>query len=74
MKTIKQWWNERKAQAKEHEIDSIKRSFKVAERSGKLYLTHEGFAFAEIPCYTSAQEVATKLNEARNAAIEFEEL
>lgn len=74
MRTIRQWWTDRKAQAREHELENIKRDFKVFENGGKLYLTHNGYAFAVMPSHATADEIAAKLNEARKAAMEFEGL
>lgn len=74
MKTIRQWWNEHKAQARENELENIKGDFKVFENGGKLYLTHHGYAFAVMPSHATADEIATRLNEARRAALEFEGL
>lgn len=74
MKTIRQWWTERKAQARKNELEDIKRDFKVFENGGKLYLTHHGYAFAVMPSHATADEIAAKLNEAREAAMELEEL
>lgn len=73
MKTIKQWWNERKAQARDRELESIRRSFNVVEKGGKLYLTHQGYAFAAMQSCDSAEIIAARLEDARYAAIEFEE-
>lgn len=42
------------------------------KESGSLYLTLGGFAFAKIEKYASAQEIAEKLNIARQNAIELE--
>lgn len=74
MRTIRQWWTDRKAQARENELENIKKDFKVFENGGKLYLTHNGYAFAVMPSHATADEIAAKLNEARKAAMEFEGL
>lgn len=74
MKKIIDWWNDRKESSRKNEIENIKGDFKVAERNGKIYMTHHGFAFAVIAKDMSASEIAAKLNEARKAALEFEGL
>lgn len=74
MKTIKEIVAERRLKAKEeHELE-IRWQFKVVERGGSLWLTHEGVAFFEIPSGKTASEVAKMLNGARTAAITYDGL
>lgn len=74
MKTLKQLWNCHKSKQNELEVRAIRADFKVAEKNGKIYLIHHGYAFAEMDRHASASEIADKLNEARKAALEFEGL
>lgn len=74
MKTIRQWWADRKESSRKNELENIKSGFKVAEKNGKIYITHHGYAFAVIAKDSTAAEIASKLNEARKAALEFEGL
>ncbi len=74
MKKIIDWWNDRKESSRKNEIENVRFDFKVAERNGKIYLMHKGYAFAVIAKDMSASEIAAKLNEARKAALEFEGL
>lgn len=74
MKTIRQWWDDRKESSRKNEAENIKSGFKVAEKNGKIYITHHGYAFAVIAKDATAAEIASKLNEARKAALEFEGL
>lgn len=74
MKTLKQWRTELKSKARQNELENIKTDFKVTEKNGKIYLTHHGYAFMTMPKDATADEIATKLNEARKAALEFEGL
>lgn len=72
MNRLVQWWNDHKDEARKTEMNNIKSDFKVVERNGKVFLTHQGYAFAEIDKYASASTIVDKLNEARKAALEFE--
>lgn len=74
MKTIEQWWNSHKNKNRINEVRNIRSDFKICERNGLIYLTHNGYAFATMPKHATADEIATKLNEARQAALEFEGL
>ena len=46
----------------------------MSEKDGKIYLIHNGYAFAVVKDNTSASEIAAKLNAARDAALEYEGL
>lgn len=56
-----------------NETAAIKSDFKLCEKNGKIYLTHQGYAFAVMTNKETAENIASRLNAARNAAIEFEE-
>ena len=68
------WWNGRKENAKKKAIAAFKSDYKVSEKDGKIYLIHNGYAFAVVKDNTSASEIAAKLNAARDAALEYEGL
>ena len=74
MKKITQWRAKYKEQVRKNQLENIKSDFKVAEKNGKIYITHHGYAFAVIAKDATAAEIASKLNEARKAALEFEGL
>lgn len=74
MKTINQWWTERKEQAQENEIKSLRNEFAVSEQYGQIFLTHNGRAFAIMNKYATAEEIAIRLSEARRAALKLEGL
>ena len=74
MNAIEQWWNNHKNQNRINEAKNIRSDFKVCARNGLIYLTHNGCAFAVMPPHATADEIAFKLNEARQAALEFEGL
>lgn len=74
MKTLKQAWNYHKSKQKDLEVRAIRADFWVAEKNGRIYLIHHGYAFAEMDKYASASDIAGKLNEARKTALEFEGL
>lgn len=74
MKSLAQVWTDHKEKSTANEIAAIKSDFKVCEKDGKIYLTHNGYAFATMPKESTAAEIAAKLNEARKAALEFEGL
>lgn len=61
---------------KEHEhkiLEALTDSFQVNERNGKLYLVIHDVAFAVVEDATSAVDIVSKLNEARNAAIAYKQ-
>lgn len=68
------WWKRHKELSKKKEINAFKSGYKVSERNGKIYLVHQGFAFAVLPNEMTAIEIADELNNAHNAALEFEGL
>ena len=72
MNYLKKWWESQRNKAIKQNIKRLDQDFKVVEKEGKIWLTHLGFAFKEMPANKSAQEVAKELNKARQTAIEFE--
>lgn len=71
MKKIKQYIDSRKEALRKQEENNLKSEFKVTERKGRLWLTHNGVAFMEIQAKASAETITTELNKARNAAMEY---
>lgn len=74
MNRLIKWWNDRKESSKKKAIEAFKTDYKVSERNGKIYLVHSGYAFAVLPDEITAAEIANELNNARNAALEYEGL
>lgn len=74
MKKLIKWWNDHKEKSKRKAIEAFKTDYKVSERNGKIYLVHQGYAFAVLPEEMTAAEIANELNNARNAALEYEGL
>lgn len=74
MKTIKQYIADQKEQSRLQKESQLKAEFKVVERDGFLWLTHQGVAFSKIDLTMQAIDVAAMLNDARDCAIEFERL
>lgn len=68
MNWIKKWWDKRVAKREEEVRQMIRDEFKVVERSGILFLTHNGVAFEQIANDTPASEIADLLNNARDVA------
>lgn len=74
MNKIKEYINARKQKAQfEHEAQ-IKSEFKVVERNGLLWLTHDGVAFMKIANLAQAEDITKELNKARECAVEYERL
>lgn len=74
MNRLIEWWNSRRELSKKKAIEAFKSDYKVSERNGKIYLVLQGYAFAVLPDKMTAGEIANKLNNARNAALEYEGL
>lgn len=74
MKTIKELIERRKDKYRRQAEVNLKSEFKVKERGGILYLTHNDVAFKIIDTNASAADIAMALEEARAAAINFEGL
>lgn len=71
MNVLKKWWSNRQKKEQDKIAESIRNEFEVVEKSGILYLIHNGVAFARIDADAKAIDVAEKLNEARDTAQEF---
>lgn len=52
--------------------ERIRGEFKVVERHGAIWLTHDGRAFARIERNATADEIASLLTDARIAATTYE--
>lgn len=74
MKPIRDCLAQSKEKAKNRALVQLRSEFKVVESGGMLWLMHNDVAFAKIGPYASANEIATLLNNARNVAVEFEQL
>lgn len=74
MNRLIEWWNNRKESSKRKAIEAFKADYKVSERNGKIYLVYQGRAFAVLHDKMIAAEIANELNNARNAALEYEGL
>lgn len=68
MNYLKKWWTDRVAKREEEITQIIRDEFRVVEKSGILFLTHNGVAFEQIAGDAPASEIAGKLNTARNVA------
>lgn len=74
MKTIKQYIADKKEQNRLQKEAQLKAEFKVVERDGYLWLTHQGVAFSRVDLNMQAIDVAAMLNDVRTTAVEFEGL
>lgn len=74
MKTIKKYFTEQKEKYRLQHQEILRESFDVAERSGYIWLTHNGVAFMKVGELSQASDIAGMLNEARECAVEFERL
>lgn len=74
MNRIKQYFHNRKERKRLRNEAWIKAGFKVEERNGYLWLTHEGVAFMKIESLSYAGDVASELKKARETAIEYKGL
>lgn len=68
MNWLKKWWNNRKEKQEQEIKKIICNEFKIVEKEGVLYLTHNGVAFQQIGKNTTAQTVASELNRTRAVA------
>lgn len=71
---IKKWCQGWRHSENMRKASRVEMDFRVSERDGRIYLTHLGFAFAKMPLGVTAAEIANELNNARNAALEYEGL
>lgn len=74
MKKIKEYLAKKKEQTQKQSDIRLKSEFKVEERNGFIWLTHDNVAFMKIPAMLNAERIAEMLNEARKCAVEFEKL
>lgn len=74
MKRIIQYFKNRKERKQLQDEAMLKAEFKVVERDGNLWLTHDGVAFMKVNVVSYAYDVASELNKARETAIEFKNL
>lgn len=73
-KLIRNWIDKKKNKYRRQRDNDIRDEFKVVELDGKLWITHNGTAFAEIDSIQSADEVANRLLKARETAIRYDKL
>lgn len=71
---VKRAWTKHKEKSANNNISGIRSDFRVCEKNGKIYLLHNGYAFAAMQKDATATEIAEKLNAARDVAVEFEGL
>lgn len=74
MEVIRKYVDGIKAKNRADDENRIRSQFKVVERNGKLWLTHSGVAFMQIPADATADGVAKMLDNARGVAVEYEEI
>lgn len=74
MERLKQLIEKRKEKTRLQKDAELKAEFKVVERAHKLWLTHNGVAFMEMPWDMTASDVASKLAEVRETAIIYDKL
>lgn len=74
MKAIKKFIEDKREKSRLQDEANIKAGFKVVERGGFLWLTHNGYAFMKVANLSNAMDIAKELNKARETAIEFERL
>lgn len=74
MKKIKEYLANYKEQNRLQEEAKVKAEFRVQERGGFLWLTHNGVAFMMITSLSKAEDVTKELSKARECAVEFERL
>lgn len=74
MKIIKKWLSEYKEKSKNDRVNELFHQFKVAERNGCLWLTHNGVAFLKINVSDTSANIAGMLKTARDNAVEYEGL
>lgn len=74
MNTFKKYIEAQRQKARFERDAETKADFRVVERCGDLWLTHKGVAFKKIAPSVNSGDVALKLNEARECAVEFDRL
>ena len=74
MERLKKLIEKRKEKSRLQKDAEIKSEFRVVERDNKLWLTHNGVAFMEMPWDMTSSDVASKLAEVRETAITYDKL
>lgn len=74
MKRIKQYIADKKEQNRLQNEAQLRAEFKVVERDGYLWLTHQGVAFMKFDEHTASDDIVGQLYESRGFAVEFEKL
>ena len=74
MKSFKSYIADRREKYRLQDEANLKAEFKVKERGGFLWLTHQGVAFMKVANLAQAEEITRELNKARECAVEFEKL
>lgn len=72
MNIITRWWQACKERSGLAEQERIKRSFRISERNGALWITHNGVAVNMVPPFASSEEVIKMLEETKACAVEYE--
>lgn len=63
---------QQKEKNSQQRVKSLNEGFYVKERSGKIWLLHDGVAFKVVPPETTSTEIIALLQEARTAASQFD--
>lgn len=74
MKTFQQMIKEKKEKWNAMAEERIKSEFRVVERDGTIYLTHNDVAFMSIDDNATAKVIAQKLEVVRNTAVKYAKL
>lgn len=74
MKRFKEIMAARKDKARLAEETNIKAEFRVVERGGDLWLTHDGVAFCAIPSDATSGQITEMLERARLTAVKYNAL
>lgn len=68
---IKRWLEAFKEKNEVNERNMLRDSFKIKEKNGYLWITHNGTAIFKLEPYASSSEVIRILNETRVFAVEY---
>lgn len=68
---LAQWRQEKQEATERQNLEYLSSRFQVKERNGNLYLISDGMPFKKLNPHTSANEICTLLQEARQTAIEY---
>lgn len=74
MRSFRSYIADRKEKYRLQDEANLKAEFKVSERGGFLWLTHQGVAFMRVANLAQAGDITLELNKARECAVEFEKL